>query len=166
MNMQYNIEGFLIQKFNDISSKKNKLFFTCRTIQKLRTDDNTVHPMVADNFLAAVLPFMEANLEFSESCDEWISALVGIIQDYAASRSQSTTREYSFCYHDSYEKAIFVILSMVETSKVLKSFVAALNKLHLIKTVVKSLCDVLQNDISYATQVSERIHVIVTNLQC
>jgi hypothetical protein len=122
--------------------------------------------MVADNFLAAVLPFMEANLEFSESHDEWISALVGIIQDYAASRRQSTTREYSFCYHDSYEKAIFVILSMVETSKVLKSFLAALNKLYLIKTVVKSLSDVLQNDISYATQVRERIHVIVTNLQC
>jgi hypothetical protein len=163
MDIQYDVEGLLIQKFNDISSKKKKLLFTCRTIQKFRTE-NTIHPMVADSFLAAVLPFMEANLEFSESYDEWISALVGIIEDYAVSSRHGTTKEYSFCYHDSYEKAIFVILSMVETSKVLKSFVAALNKLHLIKTVVKSLSDVLQSDISYATQVFLTISTFTAQL--
>jgi hypothetical protein len=166
MNGQYNIEGFLIQKFNGISSKKNKLLFICRTLQNFRRDEYLVNPMIADNFLAAVLPFMETNLEFSESYDEWISALVGIIEDYAASRRHGTIREYSFCYHDSYEKAIFVILSMVETSKVLKIFVAALNKLHLIKTLVKSLSEVLQNDISYATQVRKGLHVNALNLRC
>lgn len=153
MNLQYSVEGFLIQKFNDISSKKEKLLFTSRTIQSFRNNESMVHPMIADKFFAAVLPFMEANLEFSESYDEWIKALVGIIEDYAASSRYGTTREFSFCYHDSYEKAIFVILSMVETSKNLKSFVAALNQLLLMETVVKSLSEVLQNDISYATQV-------------
>lgn len=123
-----------------------------------------VHPAIADKFLSAVLPFMEANLEFSESYDEWISALVGIIEDYAASRRNIGTRRFSFCYHDSYEKAIFVILSMVETSKVLRSFVAALTKLELNQTLVKSFSEILLNDISYATQVRTRLYTNIRNI--
>lgn len=164
MIVQYSVEDLLIQKFNEISSKKEKLLFTSKTIQSFRNDKNMVNPIMADKFLAAVLPFMETNLEFSESYDEWIKALVGIIEDYAASSRYGSAREYSFCYHDSYEKAIFVILSMVETSKVLKCFVAALNKLLLMKRVVKSLSEVLQNDISYATQVRHLFYAFSPNL--
>ena len=96
---------------------------------------------------------MEANLDYVNRHDESIRALIGIIEDHAASRCDKSIREYSFSYHDSYEKAIFIILSMVETSSVLKGFMVAVNRLNLADILVQSFGKILIIDISYATQV-------------
>ena len=150
------VEGALIRKFRSISSNNEKLAFTCETIQSFRKDSVTYNPAQADDFLSAVLPFIETNLDFVSSHDEWIAALVGIIEDHAASGYNESIKQYSFCFHDSYEKAIFIILSMVETSAVLKRFTTALNRLRLIDSLVVSLGKVIVSDISYATQVKKK----------
>lgn len=147
------VEGALIRKFRSISSNNEKLAFTCETIQRFRGDTVNHDPAQADDFLSAVLPFIEANLDFVSSHDEWIAALIGIIEDHAASGYYETNKLYSYCFHDSYEKAIFIILSMVETSAVLKRFTTALNRLRLTNKLVESIGKIIVSDISYATQV-------------
>ena len=143
----------LIQQFKAITSKTEKFEFVCASIQSYREKSSHVSPSQADDFLCAVLPFMEANIDFVNRHDETVRVLIGIIQDHAASRYDKSVREYSFSYHDSYEKAIFIVLSMVETSSVLKGFMAAVNRLNLVDTLVQSFGKVLIIDISYATQV-------------
>ena len=146
----------LIEKFKIISSKKEKLSYICRVIQEFRVNESQVNPAYADEFLNVVLPFVESNLDSVSSDDEWIGALVGIITDHAASRHVDNLRKYSYCYHDSYEKAIFVVLSMVETTQLLRCFMDALVKLGLADSLLKSLSTILIKDISYATQVRKR----------
>lgn len=143
----------LINKFKSISSKKEKLLYICSVVQGFRGHGDHVNPAHADEFLNAVLPFTELNLDFANSHDEWVAALVGIIADHSASRHVDNVKEFSYCYHDSYEKAIFVVLSMVETTQLLKTFVGALEKLRLADLLVESLSMILVKDISYATQV-------------
>lgn len=145
--------SYIIQQFKAIASKTEKFDFVCASIQSYREKSTNVSPSQADDFLCAVLPFMEANLDYVNHHDESIRVLIGIIQDHAASRYDKSDREYSFSYHDSYEKAIFIVLSMVETSSVLKGFMAAVNRLNLADVLVQSFGKVLIVDISYATQV-------------
>ena len=145
--------SYLIQQFKAIASKTEKFEFVCASIQSYREKSTHVSPSQADDFLCAVLPFMEANLDYVNHHDESIRVLIGIIEDHAASRYDKSNREYSFSYHDSYEKAIFIVLSMVETSSVLKGFMAAVNRLNLADVLVQSFGKVLIVDISYATQV-------------
>ena len=146
----------LIEEFKIISSKKEKLSYICRVIQEFRVDGSQGNPAHADEFLNVVLPFVESNLDSVCSDNDWIGALVGIITDHAASRHVENIKEYSYQYHDSYEKAIFVVLSMVETTQLLMSFMDALVKLELADSLIESLCTILIKDISYATQVCPR----------
>ena len=146
----------LIEEFKIISSKKEKLSYICRVIQEFRVDGSQGNPAHADEFLNVVLPFVESNLDSVCSDNDWIGALVGIITDHAASRHVENIKEYSYQYHDSYEKAIFVVLSMVETTQLLMSFMDALVKLELEDSLIESLSTILIKDISYATQVCTR----------
>ena len=160
INMSGQIDGVhaAIEKFKSISSKKDRILYACSVIEGFRGHGKQVNPAHADEFLTAVLPFMESNLNFANSHDEWITALVGIIEDHAASSCSDNVREYSYCFHDSYEKAIFVVLSIVETSQVLKNFMGVLERLRLFDALVKSIGTILVNDISYATQVSRYLN--------
>ena len=152
----------LIEKFKIINSKKEKVLYVCSTIQGFRGHGNHVNSAHADEFLNAVLPFMESNLDFANMHDEWISALVGIIGDHAASSSIDCIEEYSYRYHDSYEKAVFVVLTMVETSQVLKNFMSSLMRLGLTDILVEAFGAILVRDISYATQVSFKLYCTIT----
>jgi hypothetical protein len=139
----------LIKRFRKISSKEDKIAFACLTIQDFR--DEALDPNVADKFLDEILPYTEGN-NVNQN-DEWIGAVLGIIQDHAKFSDPEYTEEYSFSYHDSYEKAIFVILSMVEKSSDLNYFMKAIKRLSLSDVLADSFGVLLKNDISYHSQV-------------
>jgi hypothetical protein len=148
-----NTECHLIKKLQRTVSKKEKLSFACSTLEDFRGNGSEADAAIADDFLTAVVEFTESNLEFAIRNDGWIGALIGIIEDHAASSRPSNSKQHCFSYHDSYEKAIFSVLNMVETSSFLKEFLGTLDRLGLTDTLVQSFGVILVNDISYATQV-------------
>lgn len=141
----------VVGRFRKISSREKKIAFACTTIQDFRND--SLDPIIADKFLAEILPFMEKNSVLTNQNDEWIGALIGIAQDHASLYNPENTEEYSFSYHDSYEKALFAILSMVETTSALTFFMKAMKRLSLTNALVDSFGVTLVNDISYHSQV-------------
>jgi hypothetical protein len=147
--MSVSLEEF-VKRFRKTSSREDKIAFACATIQDFR--DESVDPNLADKFLDEILPYAEIN-NVNQN-DEFIGAILGIIQDHARFSDPENTEEYSFSYHDSYEKAIFVILSMVEKNSDLNFFMKAMKRLSLSDVLVDSFAVTLVNDISYHSQVS------------
>ena len=109
----------------------------------------------ADNFFDKILPLLESDLiDAAAGHDAFIASLVTIARGYSkALTPEAEEEEEGFFFHDSYEKALILIIGMMESSSCLKVFFETLRSQDLVVPFSQALGSILPLDISYTTQV-------------
>jgi len=120
-----------------------------------------MHPQ--DNFFDKIMPLLESDLiDAASGHDAFIASLVTIARGYSKALTPEAEEEEGFFFHESYEKALILIVGMMENSSCLKVFFETLRSQDLIVPFSQALGSMLPLDISYTTQVVHTSSLLLT----
>ena len=149
------------KQFERKKTPRDKLDFTSSVLAKLAKfqvyDKNAKE---ADDFFEAILPILETDLiEAGAGHDAFVASLVKIACGYSKALSpEAEEEEDGFFFHETYDKAILIIVGMMENSSSLKIFFETLRGQDLVVPFAHALGGILPLDISYITQVEHDKH--------
>lgn len=152
------------KQFERKKSPKDKLDFASKILAKLAKFQVYEDAKDADNFFDKILPLLESDLiDAAAGHDAFIASLVTIARGYSkALTPEAEEEEEGFFFHESYEKALILIVGMMENSSCMKVFFETLRSQDLVVPFSQALGSILPLDISYITQVVHTSSCIIT----